>query len=66
MKEILITIGFLAIFLFGSYSSYSEMRDKMKEFIGYDHIQLKELKEDCEKQLPRDKFCKISVDVKAE
>lgn len=64
MKEILIILALLAAFLFGSYSSYAEMRDKIKELTGYDHVQLKEMKEECEKSLPRDRFCTIKLEVK--
>lgn len=64
MKEVFLIVGFLVMFLVGSYTSWSDANDNMKELVGYDYAQLKELKEACEKQLPRDKFCKITVDVK--
>lgn len=66
MKEIGVILGFLVTFLIGSYTGWANQRDAMKALVGYNVIQLEELKETCEKQLPRDKFCKISVDVKAE
>lgn len=66
MKEIGIILGFFVAFVIGNYTGWANQRDAMKALVGYNVIQLEELKETCEKQLPRDKFCKISVDVKPE
>lgn len=66
MKEIGIILGFLAVFAIGNYTGWANQRDTMKSLLGHNVIQLQELKEACEKQLPRDKFCKITVDVKPE
>lgn len=66
MKEIGIILGFLVTFLIASYTGWASQRDDMKTLLELNVSQLKELKEACEKDLPRNKFCKISVDVKPE
>lgn len=66
MKEIGVILGVLVTFVIGSYTGWASQRDDMKTLLGLNVSQLKELKEACEGQLPRDKFCKITVDVKPE
>lgn len=63
-KEVLVLVVILAFYLFGNYSSYSNMKEQFKELTGYDHVELRKMKEDCEKSLPRDKFCTIKLEVK--
>lgn len=66
MKEIGVILAILVAFVIGNCTGWANQRDAMKTLVGYNVIQLEELKETCEKQLPRDKFCKITVDVKPE
>lgn len=66
MKEIGIILGFLVAFVIGNYTGWANQRGVMKALLGHNVTELEELKEACEKQLPRDKFCKITVDVKSE
>lgn len=64
MKEIGVILGFLVAFVIGNYTGWANQRDAMKALLELNVSQIKELKEACEKDLPRNKFCKISVDVK--
>lgn len=65
LKFILCLLALLAAFCFGCWYGATGRGSAIKDLTTFDVTDFKSMKEECEKSLPRDKFCTFQGQFKA-